>query len=204
MADDQVQAILRDNWLGERITIEGSLSKVTDPVNPKQHRKVALVTDLKLILPNKEHYELSHSWLQKAEPLNDVPPGSRLRCTVKVRSYTKANGESAIGFTYPGNIEVINPPVFRAAVKEAIKEVQQRPIVQATLKSNLQTLIDLKANIERAGGKDKIIAVLAAIDALGGWEAIAAVKDLAASAGGADTLRAYLDLLFAEAGQGAA
>jgi hypothetical protein len=159
------------------------------------------VADITVTLPNRERHSLTYSWIQHSEPMKDVAAGMRVRFTAKVRSYVRRDtNETAYGFAFPANVEVVTRPIALVAVAEAAAEVA----ANRTGKTNaapppkptpLELLVKSRQLMDTLGGKDRVQALLGAVEGIGGWDRLTDLLGLANELGGPDQLRQLVDLL---------
>jgi hypothetical protein len=179
--------------------IEGILERVTD----QSHRdgkgfKVALVQEITVTLPNKARYELSHNWLQRAESLIGIDPGTKIRCSVRVRQYTRKTGEKAVGFSYPTDVAIVRPVAFCAVqTPEPIppKTTPPSPPPARPAPSPLELLLQTNEAVARFGGAAAVSAFLASVASLGGWPAVREVETLVQRLGGIEDAQKLLAML---------
>jgi hypothetical protein len=196
MTDSEVKEVLAD-YLDQRIMIEGILERVTD----QAHRdgkgfKVALVQEITVTLPNKSRYELSHNWLQRAESLVGIDPGTKIRCSVRVRQYTRKTGEKAVGFSYPTDVAIVKPVAFcTVQAPEPIPPKPPSPPPAPATPSPVAVLIETTEAVNRFGGAAAVSAFLASVETLGGWPAARALETLTERLGGIEDAQKLLVLL---------
>jgi hypothetical protein len=198
MTDSEVKEVLAD-WLDQRVMIEGILERVND----QAHRdgksfKVALVQEIVVTLPNKARYELSHNWVQRAESLVGIDPGTKIRCSVRVRQYTRKTGEKAVGFSYPVDVAIVKPVAFCAMqAPETIPSKMTSPSPPPALAtpSPLELLLQTNEVVARFGGAAAVSAFLASVASLGGWDAVSEVETMAQRLGGIDDAQKLLAML---------
>jgi hypothetical protein len=191
--DEVVRQLLRRDWSDMRVTVEGWLEKITEHNDPKKAFKIALIKDAVVTLPNRERYELSHNWIQKAETLKDILEGTKVRFTARVRAYSKQSGHETAGFTLPDNVEVVTPSALAVAKKDIAVE---KPKPSLAVGVQLVALLEeTKKEVERLGGVARVRAFVEFVEAQGGVENVKALLELSSRLGGVGALQSLLPFM---------
>jgi hypothetical protein len=193
-ADEEVKAILKESWLGERVMLEAILAVTQPHPNPRKNYLTTKVEDVTIVLPNKERHHLSHTWLQKSEAIKDVPQGSKIRFTATITTYYRGQaGTPAVGFTMPFNCEVLTASAL-ATAKASVKAAAAAPAPNV-IEQFTALLAKAKSEMDRLGGKPKLDVFLRICDDMGGMDNVAGWIDLVEDIGGVDKLNQLLPFL---------
>jgi hypothetical protein len=182
--DHEVEQLLTD-WIDQRVLLAGFLTRILDHfLNDGSSFKVARVQEVVVTLPNKAKYDLSHSWIQRVEPFKDLPSGTKIRFSARVRNYVKKTGERAVGFSYPRDVAVIKPVAFCSA--QATDPAPPRlappsPAPAPAAPSPLLVLLQTKDAVDRLGGVSAVSTFLESVSAFGGWEKVREIEGLASA-----------------------
>jgi hypothetical protein len=146
---------------------------------------------------------LSHTWIQRAETLKDVPIGSKVRFTASVRTYNKRTGEESTGFKFPDEIVVLKPIVFPSqasrspivAMPSPAQPAPQPRLIPATPANTLEILLSTKDVVDKLGGTATVSMFLDSVTSIGGWERVREVEKLTQMLGGVEDVRKVLAIL---------
>jgi hypothetical protein len=192
------RAILAD-WVDARVKVVGYLERVAQNRHPDRPYLYALIQDAEVEFPTRARHRLGHAYLQHGEVLKDIPVGSKIRCSVCVKTYFKASGNGRVqdySLTFPDDVEVLPGPVFLPTVQEPQPAAPApKPPPPAPTCNPLDAIIQVRDRVQQAGGVAAVVTLLDAVAGVGGWDAAAGVMSLAESVGDSDKLKQLLDFL---------
>jgi hypothetical protein len=191
-ADDRVHALLLEHWFRQRIHVEGAFQRLHYNTKTKEPKYVALLDTLKLTLPNKEIHNLSHSWIQRADELKTYETGSRIRCSVLIKYYTKDTVKRA-SLNLPTDVVVITPSALSLAKKEIAASPPAVPPPAAPA-SGVQLLGRVQEQIGHLGGVESVDSYFREYERLG-TEKVGQIHALVAELGGVEAFRQVLKYL---------